>query len=118
MISCPRVRIYNNKWYLYYIAGKKWIIVDGKPEPTYKIRLATSDDGINWTRYGKDIIDVKIEENEAQACPDVNIANGKYHMFFCYRSSTNYRGKEGGYRIGYASSKDLFNWKEMIIKQG
>lgn len=118
LISGPKPRIYNNKWYLYYIAGKKWILVDGKPEPTYKIRMATSDDGINWVRYGKDIIDVKLEENEAQASPDVFYANNKYHMFFCYRSSVNYRGKEGGYRIGYASSTDLFNWTRDDSKAG
>ena len=31
-------------------------------------------------------------------------------MFFCYRSSKNYRCKENGYIIGYAWSKDLINW--------
>lgn len=31
-------------------------------------------------------------------------------MFFCYRHSLNYRGKEKGYRIGYAYSDDLLNW--------
>ena len=37
-------------------------------------------------------------------------ANGKYHMFFCYRYSLGYRGREKGYRIGYASSVDLVHW--------
>jgi predicted GH43/DUF377 family glycosyl hydrolase len=37
-------------------------------------------------------------------------ANGKYHMFFCYRFSSHYRGKENGYRIGYASSANLIDW--------
>ena len=29
---------------------------------------------------------------------------------FFHIDSTNYRGKERGYRIGYASSYDLLNW--------
>jgi hypothetical protein len=32
-------------------------------------------------------------------------------MFFCYRGGKNYRGKENGYRIGYAHSTDLINWE-------
>lgn len=56
--------------------------MDGRAEPVYKIRMATSDDGINWTKLNKDLIPSRIEEDEAQASPDVFYANGKYHMFF------------------------------------
>lgn len=31
-------------------------------------------------------------------------------MFFCFRRGLGYRGREGGYRIGYASSPDLLHW--------
>ena len=110
ILSGPKIRRFNDKFYLFYIAGKKWVNDNGKPEPVYKIRLAISDDGINWKKVNKDLISDKIEANEAQASPDVIFANGKYHMFFCYRYSTNYRGKENGYRIGYATSDDLINW--------
>jgi hypothetical protein len=37
-------------------------------------------------------------------------ANGAYHMFFCYRYSLGYRGRDRGYRIGYARSTDLEHW--------
>lgn len=118
VLSGPKIRRFNNKWYLWYIAGKKWILDNGKPEPVYKIRMATSDDGINWIKLNRDIIESRIEENEAQASPDVFFYEGKYHMFFCYRYSSNYRGKENGYRIGYASSDDLLNWKRDDSKAG
>ena len=111
ILSGPKIRKFNNRWHLFYIAGSKWIANDGKPEPVYKIRMATSDDGVNWIKEDKDLIENKIEENEAQASPDVFFYNNKYHMFFCYRYSLNFRGKEQGYRIGYASSDDLVNWK-------
>jgi len=110
ILSGPKIRRFNDLLYLWYVAGKKWIIADGKPEPVYKIRMASSTDGINWKRLNRDIIESRIEENEAQASPDVFYHNGKYHMFFCYRYSAHYRGKEKGYRIGYASSTDTMNW--------
>ena len=118
ILSGPKIRIFNNKWYLWYIAGTKWILDNGKPEPVYKIRMAVSEDGLNWTKINKDLIESKVEENEAQASPDVFIYEGKYHMYFCYRYSSNYRGKNNGYRIGYASSDDLINWKRDDSKAG
>ena len=118
ILSGPKIRRFNNKWYLWYIAGSKWILDNGKPEPVYKIRMATSEDGLNWTKLNKDLIESKVEENEAQASPDVFFYEGKYHMFFCYRYSSNYRGKNNGYRIGYASSEDMFNWKRDDSKAG
>lgn len=118
ILSGPKIRKFRNKMYLFYIAGRKWILDSGRPEPVYKIRLAISDDGINWTKVNKDIITDKIEANEAQASPDVIFLNGMYHMFFCYRYSINYRGKENGYRIGYAYSDDAINWTRDDSKVG
>lgn len=110
VLSGPKIRRFNDAWYLWYIAGRKWKMVAGRAEPVYKIRMAISVDGIHWTKIKKDLIPSRIEEDEAQASPDVFYANGKYHMFFCYRYSSDYRGKENGYRIGYASSTNLTSW--------
>ncbi len=110
ILSGPKIRRFGDRWYLFYIAGRKWVMDNGRPEPVYKIRLAISDDGMNWTKVNKDLITERIEADEAQASPDVICLNGTYHMFFCYRYSTGYRGKERGYRIGYAYSDDLIGW--------
>lgn len=118
ILSGPKIRYFNDRWYLFYIAGKKWINNGGKPEPVYRIRMAISDDGINWQKNNTDIIDYKLEEDEAQASPDVFFYKGGYHMFFCYRYSLNFRGKEKGYRIGYAYSSDLVNWQRDDSKAG
>lgn len=110
VMSGPKIRRFNDIWYMWYIAGRKWKIVDGRAEPVYKIRMATSENGIHWKKLNKDLIPSRIEEDEAQASPDVFYANGKYHMFFSYRHSAHYRGKQNGYRIGYASSTNLTDW--------
>jgi len=57
------------------------------------------------------LITDKLGEHECQACPDVSYRDGRYHMFFSYRDIRNYKGSEGGYRIGYASSLDMLNWQ-------
>lgn len=118
VLSGPKIRYFNDSYYLFYIAGRKWIDNNGKPEPVYKIRMAQSKDGLNWIKAERDLIESKLEEDEAQASPDVIYLNNKYHMFFCYRYSLGFRGKEKGYRIGYASSDDLMNWKRDDSKAG
>ena len=110
VISGPKIRRFDDQWYLFYIAGRKWKISNGRAEPVYKIRMATSDDGIRWNKLDRDLLQSRVEDDEAQASPDVFFANGVYHMFFCYRYSENYRGKQNGYRIGYAYSNNLTDW--------
>ena len=118
VLSGPKIRRFNDRWYLFYIAGRKWIKTDGIAEPVYKIRMAWSEDGFNWTKLNTDLIKGKVEEDEAQASPDVFCHNGRYHMFFSYRYSLGYRGKEKGYRIGYATSDDLIHWNREDDKAG
>lgn len=112
VVTSPKIRKYGDTWYLAYTAGRRWILgEDGRPEIIYKLRMATSKDGINWTRQNTDMVESRLGEDEAQACPDIFFANGTYHLFFCYRSGLNFRDDRAhSYRIGYASSTDLKNW--------
>jgi len=118
LLGSPKVRYFNNTWYLWYASGSHWLENNGRPEPVYKIRMAHSTDGINWIKEGRNLIDVKLEENECQASADVLYYKNKFHMFFSYRYSVDYRMKEAGYRIGYASSDDMRNWKRDDSKVG
>lgn len=110
-VSGPKIRRYgDDKWVLWYVCGKKWIQGVSKPESVFKIRMATSKDGYNWQKLNSDVLESRLEENECQASPDVFYFQGKYHMFFCYKYSFDFRNKERGYRIGYAFSSDMINW--------
>ena len=117
-LSGPKVRKINGKWYMYYLAGEKWQIVDGRPESLYKIRLAISDDGITWTKLNKDLIPSILVDGECQAGPDVFFKDGMYHMYFSYRHAHDYRNKDRGYRIGYAYSSDAITWTRDDSKAG
>jgi hypothetical protein len=117
-ISGPKIRFFNHKYYLFYVIGNKWIQGIERPESVFKIRMAISEDGINWERFNKNLIPNVLEENECQSSPDVFFREGKYHMFFSYKYSYDFRNKERGYRIGYASSFDMINWEREDSKAG
>jgi predicted GH43/DUF377 family glycosyl hydrolase len=116
-LSGPKIRRFNDKYYLFYVAGNKWVMVDGRPEISHKIRVAISEDGINWTKHGKNLISNFWGENESQASPDVFYANGKYHMFFDGWVPETFRETKSR-KIGYASSTDLLNWTRNDSKAG
>jgi predicted GH43/DUF377 family glycosyl hydrolase len=116
-LSGPKIRKFGDTYYLFYIAGKQWVVVNGKPEISHKIRMATSQDGLNWTKLNKDIIPDGWGENEAQASPDVFYANGKYHMFFCGWVPSSFRETKTR-TTGYAYSTDLINWTRDDAKVG
>lgn len=113
LVGDPFVQIYDGVFHMWYLFGLGWKkYSDGPPDRIYKIAHATSLDGINWQKEeGLKIITDKLGEDECQALPTVIYHENKYHMYFCYRSSFDFRkNKNNGYKIGYAYSLDLINW--------
>ena len=101
------------RFIMWYIFGTGWRVFtpDGNPERTYKISMATSDDGINWQKSNRRLIPDRLGPDECQALPSVLIRNGRYHMMFCYRQPVDFRqNTNNGYRLGYAWSDDGENW--------
>lgn len=96
--------------YMFYIYGTTWKEgADGVSERTYKIALATSEDGQTFKRHGRVIPDTIIDES--QALPTVFELNGRYHMVFCFRDTFGFRTDPmRGYRLGYAYSDNLVDW--------
>lgn len=117
ILSGPKIRKFEDKYYLFYIAGKEWLVLNGRTEISHKIRMAVSDDGLKWEKLNKDIIPNYWDENESQASPDVFYSNGMYHMFFCGWIPSNFRLTRTRV-IGYAFSKDLINWTRDDSKVG
>lgn len=92
---------------MWYISCVDWRLVDGRPRHYYHLKVATSNDGINWQRSGKVAIDFKSDLEYAISQPWVVLDGGTYRMWF------SYRGQEGigTYRIGYAESNDGETWQ-------
>jgi len=110
-ISGPKLRRFGSRWYLGYVAGVGWHEVGGRFESIFKIKQATSTDGLNWQRTGHCVISDVLGADECQASPDVFEMDGRFHMVFCFKHGTNFRDNARGYRIGYATSDDLVNWQ-------
>lgn len=98
-------------WYIFGISWKKYS-PNTAPDRIYKIAHATSKDGIKWVKEeAKQIISDRLGPDESQALPTVVKIGHRYHMFFCYRQSFDFRKTKGrGYRLGHAWSQDLSTW--------
>lgn len=103
----------DGQYHMWYIYGTSWNenANGDPPDRVYKIGHARSDDGVIWNKTGRQLIADRLNENECQALPTVVQFNGRYHMYFCYRQSVNFRrDSKSGYRIGYAYSDDMEVW--------
>lgn len=117
--ACPQVyRFKDGKWHMFYLSGQRWLQGEEKMESQYLLVHATSEDGINWNRNPRPIIQPKVEY-ESQTSAAIIELDGRYHMFFCYRYGLDFRKNLGkGYAIGYAYSDDLNTWVRDDSKAG
>ena len=97
--TAPWVVYHVDKYMMYYVSGVEWI---HKDLPRYNIQIATSLDGLDWSREGQVVIDFKDGEN-ALARPYVLIDNGIFRMWFSAKGQF--------YLPCYAESTDGFNWE-------
>ncbi len=108
------VRRIGGQFHMWYIFGTGWkrFAPDAAPDRTYKIAYAVSPDGIAWRKEeARQIIPDRLGADESQALPTVIRIGDRWHMFFCYRQSFDFRANpDRGYRIGHAWSDDMSNW--------
>lgn len=108
------VRIIGGLFHMWYIFGTRWksYSTHSAPDRIYKIGHAVSNDGIHWEKEeARQIIADRLGADESQALPSVTQIGDRYHMFFCFRQSWDFRvNRERGYRIGHAWSNDLRSW--------
>lgn len=88
---------------MWYQSGTGWDLVDGKYEPTYIIKYAESEDGIHWERSNNDAVTTEFPW-EAISRPAVILRDGQWNIWYCRRTSKDYRGGKGSYRMGYAEA--------------
>lgn len=96
-------------WHMWYGSGVDWVQKQGKFEPIYYIKYASSKDGLNWDRPNICCIPAQTA-GEASTRPAVFFDKGTYRMWFSYRGSDDFRGGKDSYRFGYAQSQDGKAW--------
>ncbi len=116
--TAPFVLFDEGKWKMWYISCTSWEIINNYPEPSYHIKYAESDDGINWNQQSVVCIDYD-EQAKALGRPSVLKQNDTYEMYFSYRKIDKYRvSANSGYKIGMALSSDGINWEKAYNKTG
>jgi hypothetical protein len=121
LVADAFVSRYGDTYHMWYIFGTKWqkFVETEAPDRVYKIAHATSTDGVNWQRDGRQIISDRLNPDECQALPTVICRDGVYHMYFCYRQAYGFRKDSSrGYRLGYACSTDLETWNRADSRAG
>jgi hypothetical protein len=116
--TAPFVLFENKKWKMWYISCTGWKMINNYPEPSYHIKYAESNNGINWKKEG--VICLDYDENaKALGRPCVIKQNEGYNMYFSYRKTDQYRVSSlNGYKIGLALSSDGINWKKTYNNTG
>lgn len=88
----------------WYVSALKWITVQSRQYPEYRIKYADSTDGIKWNAHDHVCIDAEHEDEFGFGRPWVIKDGDTYRMWYSIRSRTE------PYRMGYAESKDGLNW--------
>ena len=103
-VTCFSVRKFGSTFWMYY---------SGRRDTAHpmSIGVATSLDGVNWTRYPDSILapgQRNAWDNKTIYGPDIAFHQGQYKMWYVGQNTS------GGCGIGYATSPDGYIW----AKQG
>jgi hypothetical protein len=96
-------------WHGWYATGTQWLRVADRYEHTYELRYCYSANLVDWERPNQPIFPSKLP-NESSTRPTVIFLGNKWHMWFCYRGTEDFRNGSDSYRMGYARSLDLQEW--------
>jgi hypothetical protein len=110
-VSAPFVIINEGIFKMWYISFTSWKVYNGRTEPIFVIKYATSDNGFDWNTSPKICIDSGFD-GESFARPWVIKDKDIYKMWFSTRGPVGYREKDGQhYMVDYAESSDGENWE-------
>lgn len=98
--TSPCVVEHKGRYLMFYCSGMKWIKIEGKLEHTYDIKLALSNDLVTW-KQGIETIIAQSDEFDAITRPWIFSVSGLSFIFYCRRSSLDFRDGEGSYRVYY-----------------
>jgi len=101
----------NSLFYGFYLSCRKWIESDGHMEPIYDIKIATSENLIDWKPLNKIAIPLENDEGGISKASVMKI-NDKFYLWFSVRNATDYRKNvTNSYRVKCAQSTDLLTWE-------
>jgi predicted GH43/DUF377 family glycosyl hydrolase len=100
LVTSPCVLREGDRWRMWYVSGFRWDEAPDGLRSHYHLKVAESDDGIDWRRDGTVAVELRDGETNIGR-PSVIADEGCYRMWYCYVP----RGTRE-YVIGYAESQD------------
>lgn len=110
LTASPYVLRDAGRWRMWYVSASEWRQHRGEPRHYYHIRYAESLDGLEWRRTGRVCIDYASPDEHAFARPCVLRDGSLYRMWYAVRGDR--------YRIGYAESRDGYDWARLDAVEG
>jgi len=100
----------SEDWLMWYGSNLTWGSGKRKEEMVHPIKVALSDDGLQWRREGRIALPLQRESEYAMSRPTVVRDRGLFRMWYSLRGSA--------YRIGYAESLDGLEWMRFDERAG
>lgn len=104
LVTSPFVYADGSGWRMVYVSGVAWTRDSRALHSHYHLKIATSPDGIAWSRTGQVAIDFGTPGETNIARPWVMRTGNRWQMWFCAGSPPT------PYRLGYAESVDGSIW--------
>lgn len=101
----PFVMQDRDRFRMWYVAGSRWVDIDGKPMPEYRIMYLESSDGVSWGPAGCLVMDISQDDEYGFGRPWVLREPEGYSLYYSVR-----RKSHRAYRMGYARSSDGIVW--------
>jgi len=110
------LRFGSTDYRMWYTAGERYEIFDGRKRGIVHLGYATSQDGASWRRHPKPHLSPRLDLAQPYEAvvskPSVLVLNGVFHMWL---SVFQMEGR--GYRLGYARSEDGVNWQRALDRE-
>lgn len=103
MVSGGTVVRLGAQWIMYYLSGFRFDYTEDKPISWYDIKIARSEDGVEWARDGQ--VALGLQPNETNISRLTIDSQAGFH-----RAWFPVKQKGFGYRCGYAESVDAITW--------
>ena len=100
----------SRDWLMWYGSNLSWGTGKRQEEMAHLIKVALSDDGLQWRREGRVALPFQDESEYAMSKPTVVRDGDGFRMWYSFRGSA--------YRIGYAESLDGLEWTRLDEQAG
>lgn len=109
--TSPTVVLEGRTWVMWYSSFLAWRDVDGKPEPTYGIHQAISDNGLIWRTSQKAALSFSSDDEGGLIRPQVLRHGDDRLLIMAARGWRDFRQSgPNSYRFVYARSTDGVTW--------